>query len=592
VIPFSLMQVNVCLCFVSLMTNFQAKGGMRCGVELDEGVGKNNGTVGGLEYFSCADAHGALVDPGKVQIIDADATTTVDATADAAAAEKAVAEEKAAAEQESRKAEDAVAVAAASAAALAKDADEAKAAADAVAANAQAAAEQEAAEANAAAAETATKAAEAKEAQAAAETEVATKAAEAKVAQAAAEAEAATQAAEAKVAQAAAEAEEAATKKAANEKLPAAEKITRADAAKPNVAATASLEEKKAKLTESGEDLTIWYHNIEKKESEGFILDDNGKEVSGKFLIRPKNIKADKQGNDWILTVVYKGKPTHHALDRKDLGDTIRFNKTSTTSTTLGGLVDFLRSKNKKWPVPLTIGVENADNMQVQATSSSVKPEKATPAPGKLKGMAAWHDNLEPQAEPSKKQASPPPLTPPTSGKGVAGAFQMAVARQEAEKLSLVERMKLDKVGAAPLHSQGSVRRFEGHLRSKSAEEVEKTSNADMRATFSAAGEHYGSQIERQKEAAARKQATESQAVREKDARDRSDAARKATADAAAEKKAEYVRTHSDLESRVGFSGLNLKKTSSGTNTLSRRKEKYGTHPMIGSATGLWAEDE
>ena len=45
-------------------------GGLRCGVELDEPVGRNNGTVGSTEYFVCADKHGVLVVPNKVTFID------------------------------------------------------------------------------------------------------------------------------------------------------------------------------------------------------------------------------------------------------------------------------------------------------------------------------------------------------------------------------------------------------------------------------------------------------------------------------------------------------------------------------------------
>ncbi|EDQ85045.1 uncharacterized protein MONBRDRAFT_34458 [Monosiga brevicollis MX1] len=41
----------------------------RCGVELDDAVGNNNGTVGEHEYFDCADQHGVLVIPGKVFVV-------------------------------------------------------------------------------------------------------------------------------------------------------------------------------------------------------------------------------------------------------------------------------------------------------------------------------------------------------------------------------------------------------------------------------------------------------------------------------------------------------------------------------------------
>jgi len=40
--------------------------GMRCGVELDEACGRNDGTVGGHTYFSCDPLHGVLVVPYKV----------------------------------------------------------------------------------------------------------------------------------------------------------------------------------------------------------------------------------------------------------------------------------------------------------------------------------------------------------------------------------------------------------------------------------------------------------------------------------------------------------------------------------------------
>jgi serine/threonine protein kinase len=39
----------------------------RCGVELDAAIGKNNGTVKGIEYFVCRPEHGVLCAPGKVR---------------------------------------------------------------------------------------------------------------------------------------------------------------------------------------------------------------------------------------------------------------------------------------------------------------------------------------------------------------------------------------------------------------------------------------------------------------------------------------------------------------------------------------------
>jgi hypothetical protein len=43
-----------------------ANGRARCGVELDDAVGRNNGTVGGHAYFQCEPKRGLLVKPDKV----------------------------------------------------------------------------------------------------------------------------------------------------------------------------------------------------------------------------------------------------------------------------------------------------------------------------------------------------------------------------------------------------------------------------------------------------------------------------------------------------------------------------------------------
>ena len=44
------------------------KGGLRCGVKLNSSIGKNNGTVGGHQYFDCKENYGVLVAPGKVSL--------------------------------------------------------------------------------------------------------------------------------------------------------------------------------------------------------------------------------------------------------------------------------------------------------------------------------------------------------------------------------------------------------------------------------------------------------------------------------------------------------------------------------------------
>mmetsp|Transcript_13056 Transcript_13056/g.39290 ORF Transcript_13056/g.39290 Transcript_13056/m.39290 type:complete len:207 (+) Transcript_13056:429-1049(+) len=48
------------------------KGTPRCGVELDHPIGKNDGTVADVEYFTCKQDHGILCVPGKVRLYYAD----------------------------------------------------------------------------------------------------------------------------------------------------------------------------------------------------------------------------------------------------------------------------------------------------------------------------------------------------------------------------------------------------------------------------------------------------------------------------------------------------------------------------------------
>ena len=50
--------------------NHKIKDVTRCGVELDDDVGKNNGTVGGVEYFKTEHNKGVLVSPRKVSFLD------------------------------------------------------------------------------------------------------------------------------------------------------------------------------------------------------------------------------------------------------------------------------------------------------------------------------------------------------------------------------------------------------------------------------------------------------------------------------------------------------------------------------------------
>jgi hypothetical protein len=51
---------------------------LRCGIELDEAVGRNNGTIRDHKYFECDQLHGVLVIPRKVTRLDNSLSATSD----------------------------------------------------------------------------------------------------------------------------------------------------------------------------------------------------------------------------------------------------------------------------------------------------------------------------------------------------------------------------------------------------------------------------------------------------------------------------------------------------------------------------------
>ena len=57
----------------------------------------------------------------------------------------------------------------------------------------------------------------------------------------------------------------------------------------------------------------------------------DGEGESGKYLIR----KKPKTENSYILSVIYKGKPSHHTIERESDGAEMTLNKNPTGCTTL-----------------------------------------------------------------------------------------------------------------------------------------------------------------------------------------------------------------------------------------------------------------
>lgn len=135
-----------------------------------------------------------------------------------------------------------------------------------------------------------------------------------------------------------------------------------------------------------------YFHVVKKKVAESMLQADDGFSNPGKFLIRAKD---DDEKLDFILSVVYKGKPTHHTVKRNVLDGILVVNdKVNTGANEFAGMVEYLRSKHKGWPIELTEGVPNpnaaeavnddddAGSSEYDEVEEEIEVEELVDAPG------------------------------------------------------------------------------------------------------------------------------------------------------------------------------------------------------------------
>jgi hypothetical protein len=118
----------------------------------------------------------------------------------------------------------------------------------------------------------------------------------------------------------------------------------------------------------SSSDMPSWFHGfLSKMEAEGLLLENDGAGRDGKFLLRSKGMSTD----DLILSVIFRGRPSHHSLKRASPGKVYIVNKKiNTDCTELGEVRSYLSRTQKRWPVPL--------GEYVVATKRDSSPKKAT----------------------------------------------------------------------------------------------------------------------------------------------------------------------------------------------------------------------
>jgi len=107
-----------------------------------------------------------------------------------------------------------------------------------------------------------------------------------------------------------------------------------------------------------------WLH--QKMSNDEAVIFLEGSE-DGTFMVR----EHTPDEGVYAMSVVYKGKPTHHKI-RAPKGGKAKINTAETPAETLDELVEHLREKRKYWPVPLK------DHVKQSKTRGSIKRRKSS----------------------------------------------------------------------------------------------------------------------------------------------------------------------------------------------------------------------
>jgi len=128
------------------------------------------------------------------------------------------------------------------------------------------------------------------------------------------------------------------------------------------------------------------YAGLSREEAEGKIkaagVDD------GRFLVRDRG--ASNPG-EYVICVVYKGKPTHHLVKKDESGALLVNKKSFGGASDIETLVNALKKKQPGWPVPLDKPVSAGGGGGGGGGAKKASPKKAG---GKPKKPGYIHDKL------------------------------------------------------------------------------------------------------------------------------------------------------------------------------------------------------
>jgi hypothetical protein len=110
----------------------------------------------------------------------------------------------------------------------------------------------------------------------------------------------------------------------------------------------------------------------------------------GDYLVRAKN----EDRLEYVLTVMYTGKPTHHAIAQGPDGALVINRQACGTARSLHAVVAFLSDSPPSWPVPLRTGVDRAVYPPTSGAAEPLRPP--------VDGAEGAAESQEEKAEPGK----------------------------------------------------------------------------------------------------------------------------------------------------------------------------------------------
>ena len=133
-----------------------------------------------------------------------------------------------------------------------------------------------------------------------------------------------------------------------------------------------------------------WLHGKMTKTEVTAMIDEAGLD-QGKFMVW----KRDDKPNQWAMTVVYKGKQTHHLIAQDDDTKKMTVGKKSYGDfDSLEGLIEGLRGSVPGWPVPLKDYVARAAS-GAKLTLSGVTTQETTTDSVSLSGTTTTSSSTD-----------------------------------------------------------------------------------------------------------------------------------------------------------------------------------------------------